>query len=114
MDFPPFHPEWLVNFWLRTPVLNQLDPHLVLIVISGIVAVFYFNKRKLNKPGEPDLREERFQRLLKRQKTIEGKLKELEEEMERESLSNDPLQNKKKELEELLGQTRKELQQFIT
>jgi len=42
MDTPPFHPEWLVRFWLETPGLNRLEPHLTLMIVVVCIDGFIF------------------------------------------------------------------------
>lgn len=105
MDIPAFHPEWLVTFWLNTPGLNKIDPHLVLIlVIVAVVVAFFMNRRKQTEI-KPKVDEEKFQNLLKNKKIIEEELAEIN----RIGVQDEV---RKKELEKRLALTKHELQQF--
>ncbi len=114
MDTPPFHPEWLVRFWLETPGLNRLEPHLTLMIVAVCIAGFIFYKRNKAPSFREDFGEEQFQQLLTVQKMVEEQLRELEEDKSRKSLPDGEYVQKKRELEDLLQRTKKELRQFIS
>lgn len=111
MAAPPFHPEWLVTFWLTTPGLNKVDPHLVLALLAVLIALFVWKKRK-NTTGIHDREEERFQHLLTKKKILQKELMDLERKFEQDFVSKDEFQQKKKELSRLLEETEQDLQQF--
>ncbi|MDQ0154106.1 hypothetical protein [Robertmurraya andreesenii] len=113
MDIPAFHPEWLVTFWLTTPGLNKLNPHLLLVIIVIFVIGYYFIKRRKKPIEKSDSNEEQFQLLLTKKNMLEKELNELRSKYEQEELENAGLANKKKELEKHLEQTMRQLQQFI-
>ncbi|QED49030.1 hypothetical protein [Cytobacillus dafuensis] len=75
-EIPPFHPEWLVSFWLGTPILNTINPHFVLIVLIAVL-IFKLIKRRKN-THEHDYEEMQFQLLLKKKAVIEEQMTELE------------------------------------
>lgn len=105
MDIPAFHPEWLITFWLSTPGLNKMDPHLVLFLAVVAIILIFFVKRKKQTAIKPQLDEERFQNLLKSKNNIEKEL----EEIVRSGVQDEA---RKQELEKRLALTKYELQQF--
>lgn len=113
MDIPAFHPEWLVTFWLTTPGINKLDPHLTSLFLVGILIVIIVVKMKKRKAAlvPLDSDEEHFQRLVKEKGIIEGKLTELEQ--DRGGLSDEQYAKKRIELEEHLNKTTEALKYFI-
>lgn len=112
MDIPAFHPEWIVTFWLTTPGLNKVDPHLLLVLLlASLIAVFYVKRRnRINVKLDTD--EERFQHLLLKKNMLEKELLELKKNHEEEKNPREQLLQKKKELEKHLDLTKKELQQY--
>lgn len=109
MDIPAFHPSWLVTFWLTTPGLNKVDPHLFLGILAALVIVFYFYKRKKNQGFQIDKDEEQFQHLLSKKKLIEQELLKLDRE---EDVSSQKVIEKKRELEKQLDVTKQRLIEF--
>lgn len=112
MHVPAFHPEWLVKFWLTTPGINKLEPHLTSFLVVSVLIVFLVFKFRKRKAAlvQPDSEEQRFQRLIKEKSLIERKLQELEQESG--TLTNEQYEKKKRELEKHLNMTAQELQQF--
>lgn len=113
MDFPPFHPDWLVNFWLTTTGINKLNPHLVLITLLVTIAGVYFYKRKQSMGKKQDTEEVHFQYLIKKKTMLEDKLTEITTECKHGNISKEVFLKKKTELEKHLELTRTELQQYI-
>lgn len=113
MNIPAFHPELLVTFWLTTPGINKLDPHLVSFLLLGIIVVIFVVKLRKRKAAvvqvDPD--EQRFQRLIKEKGIIERKLVNLEQDSG--GLTVEQYKKKKNELEKHLQNTTKELQHYI-
>lgn len=77
-DIPPFHPDWLVSFWLGTPILNKLNPHVILIFLITLLLIGLLRRRKLMQKQEPDSDEKQFQLLLKKKAVIEEQMTRLE------------------------------------
>lgn len=111
MDVPAFHPEWLVTFWLTTPGINKIDPHLILAAILVTLGWYVF-KIKALKTNLVDSEEEQFKHLFTRKNVIEKELTELERQCQEQRISKEHYQNKKSELEKYLASTEQELQQF--
>lgn len=112
MDIPAFHPEWLVTFWLTTPGLNQLNPHILLILLMIIlIGIYYFKKKRAEVP-QPDSEERQFKQLLTKKAVIENELGELKSICEAGKLENDQYLEKEKELQKLLELTKQELKEF--
>ncbi|MGA8942804.1 MAG: hypothetical protein WB502_08845 [Thermoactinomyces sp.] len=112
MDIPPFHPEWLVTFWLSTPGLNRLDPHMVLLLATGGFIGFYLYRKNRKLKAEPEWEEERFQQLMTRKKRLEQDLEELEREHGKGEIASDCYLKKRQELEMRLEMTEHQLRQF--
>lgn len=111
MDIPAFHPEWIVTFWLSTPGLNKVDPHLLLLTVITLLVSVYFYKRRRNGIPQPDAEEEKFQHLLTTKQVLEKELLELEG-LSEQGISNEQYLKKKQELEKHLDLTKQRLQQF--
>lgn len=105
MDIPAFHPEWLVTFWLSTPGLNKIDPHIVLILASVTVIMVVIMKRRKQAVIKPQVDEEQFQNLLQNKFIIENELAEIYRTGEQD-------EGRKQELEKRLALTKHKLQQF--
>lgn len=105
MDIPAFHPEWLITFWLSTPGLNKIDPHLVLILAIVAVILVIMAKRRKRAAIEPKLDEEQFQNLIKNKNQIEKELVEITQNGIQDEV-------RKQELEKRLALTKHELQQY--
>lgn len=114
MDIPAFHPEWLVNFWLTTPGLNRIEPHLFTILLVIALFVAYYVRRKKRPIVKVDTEEEQFQLLLTRRKLLEQELRELGQECEIKDTQDEQLMKKKQELEKHLSLTNEKLQQFTS
>lgn len=114
MDVPAFHPEWLVTFWLTTPVLNRIEPHLFSLLLIIALFVAYYVRRKKKPIAKVDSEEEQFQLLLTRRKLLEQELKELGQEDEVNHPHDEQFIKKKQELEKHLSLTNEKLQQFTS
>ncbi|WP_077211323.1 hypothetical protein [Bacillus dakarensis] len=111
MNVPAFHPEWIVTFWLTTPGINKIDPHLVLAVVLAAIGVYVFKIRAV-KTNKMEKDEEQFKYLLSKKNVIEKELKELERQCLEHCITDEQFKNKKRELEKYLVVTEQELQQF--
>lgn len=109
---PPYHPEWLVTFWLTTPGLNKLDPHVTLLLIFIVIISFIIIKRRKDKIHIVDGQEEKFQHLLNRKKVIEIEMKDLNTQLQNNRISYEQFSKKKNELERHLQHTLNELKQY--
>lgn len=105
MDIPAFHPEWLVTFWLSTPGLNKVEPHLLLILLITFFIIISYMKRRKRVLKKSHLDEEQFQELLQKKIDIEKELAEMIHKGEQ----SEP---RKQELEKHLALTNHKLQQY--
>lgn len=112
MDLPVFHPEWLVTFWLTTPGLNRLNPHIVLLLAAVCFIGFYLYRKKRVLSAEPDREEERFQQLMEKKNLLERDLRELERAHDQKEIVDGQYLKKREELEMRLEMTKYELRQF--
>lgn len=112
MNIPAFHPDWLVTFWLTTPVLNRLNPHITLIIVVSVLFVVFFSRKKYRVKAVPDPEEERFKLLIYRKQMIEKELTKLASESVNATSPDEQVAQKKTELERMLDRTTKELQQY--
>ncbi|PLR79455.1 hypothetical protein CU633_00320 [Bacillus sp. V3-13] len=75
---PPYHPDWLVTFWLTTPGLNLVNPHYFLIgLIVLVIGIIYLKKKKSSR-NRVDSEEGQFQLLLTKKEIIEKQIEQLE------------------------------------
>lgn len=112
MDLPVFHPEWLVTFWLTTPGLNRLNPHIVLLLAAVCFIGIYLYRKKRILSAEADREEDRFQQLVKKRNLLERDLRELERARDHKEIANNRYLKKREELEMRLEMTKHELRQF--
>ncbi|MBP2241495.1 membrane protein implicated in regulation of membrane protease activity [Cytobacillus eiseniae] len=109
---PAFHPDWLISFWLRTPVLNRMDPHILLIILLIVVVAIIMYRRRYNQRLEPDSEEKQFQLLLKKKAIIEKQMTELVEQKKLGELSEEQYKKNLKEYDQHLERVKKELIRF--
>lgn len=114
MGIPAFHPEWIVTFWLTTPVLNRIDPHLVSGLLVAALFVAYYVRRKRKPVVKVDTQEEQFQLLMARRKLLEKELDELNQESKLNGTEIEQYIKKKEELEKHLILTNKKIEQYIS
>lgn len=112
MNIPAFHPEWLITFWLTTPVFRSLEPHATLAVLLAIVigVWFYFWKKK--RITAPDEQEVYFQHLLRQKQVIEQKLEQLEEMLGKGEITNEAYDKKRLDYYQVLEKVKEDLIQF--
>lgn len=108
--FPPFHPEAVVTFWLTTPGLNVLDPHLTLTVIACLAIFIFFKKKKKRAPIDSE--EQMFQALLQKRKILESQLVDLENDRVNGKISVNHYEKNVNEYKKQLEKVKKELIQF--
>lgn len=112
MNTPPLHPEWLIKFWLTTPVIRNIDPHLVsaivLLVIIGI-GVYYLRK---NKGSQFDDQEMRFQHLLQQKRIAEEQIEVLKEQLAKDEITKEEYDKKIIEYTSFLNKINEDLHQF--
>ncbi|MDF1506806.1 hypothetical protein PZE06_01280 [Robertmurraya sp. DFI.2.37] len=106
MDAPPLHPSWLIHFWLSTPGLNKVDPHLMLVIVITIIVVIFLIRRKKRSGAAIDQEEVQFQHLLKKKQMLEQELLMLQHDGSGET------SRKQKELERQLRLTKGQLREF--
>lgn len=112
MSTPPLHPEWLITFWLTTPVIRNLEPHVTMLVILIMIIglAIYFIKR--NKAEKPDEQEIYFQHLLQQKQMIEGKMQQLEKKLLSGQIITENDEKKLLEYQKYLNKVKKDLLQF--
>ena len=108
---PPFHPDWIVNFWLGTPLLNKIDPHAMFIFLVAVAAIIVYQRRKLTRKQELDTDEKQFQLLLKKKAVIEERMALLTTQRNQE-MSEELYLNSMKEYEQHLEKVKRELLRF--
>lgn len=106
---PAYHPEWLVTFWLSTPVLKMLNPHYLLIIFGAGFLIRFFLKKKAE---IPDTEDQRFRHLLSKKNVIEEQLNGLEEKFEAVEITKEDYMKSLKDYQKLLEQVKEELQQY--
>ncbi|MFE8703345.1 hypothetical protein ACFYKX_22550 [Cytobacillus sp. FJAT-54145] len=111
-EFPPFHPEWLITFWLTTPVLRSIEPHLVLVVIIGVIVFLYMKKRKSLRENKIDTTENMFQHLLNKRRVIEQQIVMLEKQKKQGDISIELYEKSIDEYKEHLEHVKNELIKF--
>lgn len=111
-QIPAFHPDWLVTFWLTNPLVNWMDPHLVLALLTGVILYGFYRKRKKVKQDEPDHEEKQFQHLLLKKNIIEKQMLELEDKRAAGDISTEQYETKKREYQKHLEQANKNLMIF--
>ncbi|WP_210364844.1 hypothetical protein [Bacillus sp. REN3] len=110
---PAYHPDWLVTFWLTTPVLKWINPHYLLILIgAGLVAVFFLKKRRGQEIRVEDNEDQRFKHLLLKKNVIEEQLAGLEGKFMDAEITELDYARKRHDYEQHLDQVMKELQQY--
>lgn len=111
-DMPPFHPDWLVSFWLGTPVLNKLNPHIILLVLLVVVVVAIMQKRKQIGQQAPDNDEKQFQLLLRKKSVIEEQMTRLEMLKKQGEVTDEQYSKNIEEYKQHLDSVKKELLRF--
>lgn len=106
---PAYHPEWLVSFWLSTPVLNLLNPHYLLIILGASILIRFFLKKKAE---NSDTEDQRFRHLLAKKNVIEEQLSGLEEKFKAVEMTKEDYMKSVKDYQKLLEQVKEELQQY--
>jgi len=111
---PAYHPEWLVTFWLTTPVLNALNPHYLLIIIAAVIGSSYFirKKRSSNEEEFPEKEEQMFKHLLLRKNVIEEQLDGLEAKLKAAEINDEDYEKLFNDYQRHLNEVKKELQQY--
>lgn len=110
---PPYHPDWLINFWLGTPFLNMFDPHAVLLFLVAVtVMVFIIQRRSLADKQGFDTDENQFQLLLKKKAVIEKQMALLEQQKRQGEITDELYFTRMKEYEVHLKYVKSELHQF--
>ncbi|WP_102274193.1 hypothetical protein [Cytobacillus massiliigabonensis] len=110
---PPYHPDWLVNFWLGTPFLNMFDPHAVLIFLVVVtVMIVIIQRRTLAFRQEFDHDESQFQLLLKKKEVIEKQMAQLDQQKQQGKITDELYITRMKEYEVHLKYVKSELIQF--
>ncbi|KOP83819.1 hypothetical protein LIS82_21460 [Cytobacillus solani] len=110
---PPFHPDWLVNFWLGTPFLNMFDPHAVLIFLIVVTVMIVFIQRKNHTYKQEFAADEnQFQLLLKKKSVIEDQMALLDKQKMQGEIGEDQYINRKNEYELHLNNVKSELIRF--
>lgn len=112
MDTPAFHPQWLVDFWLTTPVINKIEPHLASLIVLIIIGVVLFRRYYKGRSSEGDTQEAQFQYLLRRKQVIEKEINSLATQLENKSITEEDYEGKLKELEQFLDKVNDDLQAF--
>lgn len=110
---PAYHPEWLVTFWLTTPVLNALNPHYLLIITAAVIGSSYFIRKKRSSNEElPGKEEQMFKHLLLRKNVIEEQIDGLEAKLKAAEINTEDYEKLFSDYQRHLTQVKKELQQY--
>ncbi|MED3570709.1 hypothetical protein [Cytobacillus praedii] len=110
---PPFHPDWLVNFWLKTPFLNMFDPHAVLIFLAVVTAmIVIIQRRSVADKQEADADEKQFQLLLKKKAVIEDQMALLDKQKKQGEIGEAQYYNRMNEYVHHLNNVKNELIRF--
>jgi hypothetical protein len=113
IEMPPFHPDWLVNFWLGTPFLNMFDPHAVLIFLLVVtVMIVIIQRRSLAYKQEFAAEENQFQLLLKKKAVIEDQMASLDLQKMQGKIGEDQYINRMNEYKLHLNNVKSELIRF--
>ncbi|WP_174734940.1 hypothetical protein [Mesobacillus harenae] len=110
--FPPFHPDWLITFWFKTPGLNRLDPHWMLGILAVFGTVILYSLWKRKQKSEPEADEQAFKRLLLKKNVIEEQLLNLEEQRKQGEITEVLYRKRIGEFQEHLDIVKKQLLQF--
>ncbi len=111
-DLAPFHPDWLISFWLGTPILNKLNPHIILLVLLVVAVVIFMRKRKKIRQQEPDNDEKQFQILLRKKSVIEDQMTRLETLKSQGKIQDEQYSKNMDEYKQHLDSVKKELLRF--
>lgn len=112
MSTPPFHPEWLITFWLTTPGIRSLDPHVTTVIILAIiilVGIYYLRKNKAPKQDEQEVY---FQHLLQKKHVIDNQIKELKTQLDDGEISQEDYDKKLVDYETYLKKVKQDLLEF--
>lgn len=111
-EMPAFHPDWLISFWLGTPILNKLDPHVILIFLVAFILIGLFSRRKRMQKQEPDIDEKQFQLLLKKKAVIEEQMTRLEIQKKQGEITEEQYAKTIAEYKQHLDGVKRELLQY--
>lgn len=106
---PAYHPEWLVTFWLSTPVLNALNPHYLLFILAAGIFIRFFIKKK-NETS--DIEDQHFRHLLAKKNVLEEQLDGLVRKLGAAEITIEDYQKTVKDYHARLEQVKEELQQY--
>lgn len=106
---PAYHPEWLVTFWLSTPVLNALNPHYLLMILAAAIFMLLFMKKK---KVTLDVEDQHFKHLLAKKNVIEEQLAEIEKKLMADEKTNENYAQTVKAYHTHLEQVKEELKQY--
>lgn len=114
MEPVPFHPEWLIHFWTKTPVIQSLDPHLTAIIVVFILSGvgFYYYAKSYRK--QHDNVEVHFQQILRRKRIVEEQLAQVESEYQQGKMTEEAYEKKLKSLDKYLKKVKEELLDFTS
>ncbi|MEH7886095.1 hypothetical protein V7654_17480 [Bacillus sp. JJ1609] len=104
-----YHPEWLVTFWLSTPLLNALNPHYLLMILAAAIFIRLFMKKK---NVTLDIEDQHFRHLLAKKNVIEEQLAGIERKLMADEITNEIYAQTVKAYLTHLEQVKKELQQY--
>ncbi len=106
---PAYHPEWLVTFWLSTPVLNALNPHYLLMILAAAIFIRLFMKKK---NVTLDIEDQHFRHLLAKKNVIEEQLAGIERKLMADEITNENYAQTVKAYQTHLEQVKEELKQY--